>query len=256
MDGAAHVVPFAERFREQLAKLTPPLTQAEFADRAGVDRSLISRLLHGDRPPSDEVLRRLAPALDMDVEDLVRGTSAESRLREGSEEALTVRHSVYMDVLRKKAELEGRERELQETLEREISRRTVAESAASQAHQERERMRRDLDGALGTIKTQEQNLRDLRGSEARYRRMFSDALSQLQGLNVQVNELRTLLNSTNDELAAARKSGRLGVILSGIAAVTGVATFAHFLGKDADRDQSEQKPKTKSKAAKQGRHKS
>lgn len=125
----------------------------------------------------------------------------------------------YMDVLRKKAELEGRERELQETLEREISRRTVAESAASQAHQERERMRRDLDGALGTIKTQELNLRDLRGSEARYRRMFSDALSQLQGLNVQVNELRTLLSSTNDELAAARKSGRLGVILSGIAAV-------------------------------------
>lgn len=241
------MIAFAERLRQVIERLDPPLTQAELADKAGVDRSLISRLLQGERPPTNDALRRLAPALGINVEDLVRGTDAVSRLQDAGAVSLTVRHSEYVEALRKNAELEG-------MLASEVSRRDVAERAASQAHQELEQMRPDLARGRATIKSQEQLLKDLRTSELRYRRMFSDVLSQLQGLNTQVNELRVLLNSTSEELASARKSGRLGTILSGIAAVTSAATLAYFSSRSSD--QSEPKAKTKPKAAKQRRNES
>jgi chromosome segregation ATPase len=149
---------------------------------------------------------------------------------------LTVRYSDHVEILRRKAELEA-------ALAGEVSRRNLAEQAASQAHQELEQMRPELAKARASIIDQEQEIRRLRSGEARYHRMFSDALSQLQGLNSQVEELRRLLTSTNEELGAARASGRLGAILSGIAAVTGAATLAYFAGRNSETENADAKPK-------------
>jgi len=46
------------------------LTQAQFAERAGVSNDTISRIERGVRSPSSDVLERLAKALDVEVREL------------------------------------------------------------------------------------------------------------------------------------------------------------------------------------------
>ena len=64
---------FHRRLHELLGKRGPDATQAWLSERSGVDRSLISRLMSGDRLPTAETLICIAPALEVTVEQLVGG---------------------------------------------------------------------------------------------------------------------------------------------------------------------------------------
>jgi transcriptional regulator with XRE-family HTH domain len=59
-----------ERLKE--ARLRRLLTQAELAERAGMTESTINRLEQGVQTPRISSLRKLAKALDVPAEDLIR----------------------------------------------------------------------------------------------------------------------------------------------------------------------------------------
>ena len=52
------------------------MTQTELARRIGVTRSYISMLENGERPLTDELLQKVAAALDCKPEDLTRWPQA------------------------------------------------------------------------------------------------------------------------------------------------------------------------------------
>ncbi len=107
-------VPFGERLRELLQRLGPHATQVWIAERSGLDRSLISRVMSGGRAPTHETLAWLAPVLNVSVQDLVAGTDAEER---GREHADHVRRADYEGVLAQMIEFESKNRELRAQLD-------------------------------------------------------------------------------------------------------------------------------------------
>lgn len=191
-------------------------------------------MVRGDRKPSAETLRQLAPALAIDIVELVRGTDAEERL-DGA--IYAVEHDDYVAAMQKAIEYEARNRDLdaqltstREALAREEKRRMLAETAVSEAHLEKERARQDVKEARDQIQRQEQELR-------RYRRGISRAVAQ-------VTALRAKLRTIDEELASTKKSARLAAVLSGVAALTGAVTIAYFIG----GSDSESVPATNPKA--------
>lgn len=213
---------FGQRLASLLKQLEPKRSQAWLAERTGLDRSLVSRLLRDERVPTADALQCLAPALGVDVADLVRGTDAELRLHQVTQ---TVRRSDYEAVVQKLAEYEGhdgelraRVRTLEEALTREEDSRTNAQHAASEAHMLREHAERDLRHARETARRLELDLR-------RHRDALARAATEVAALRTRFRELQAELGST-------AKSARTTAILAGVAAFTGVVTVAHFLGAD------------------------
>lgn len=211
-------VPFGAKLASLLE--THGISQASLSEKSGVDRSLISRMVRGDRKPSTETLRQLAPALAIDIAELVRGTDAEERL-DGA--IYSIEHDDYVAAMQRTIECEARNRELnaqltsiRDALTHEEKRRVAAEIALSNAHMEQERARQDAKEAREHIQRQEQELR-------RYRKGISRAVAQ-------VASLRAKLRAIDEELASTKKSARLAAILSGVAALTGAVTIAYFLG--------------------------
>jgi transcriptional regulator with XRE-family HTH domain len=224
MTDVASAIPFGTRLLSLLEQREPPLTQAWLADKAGLDRSLISRIVRGERSPTSEALQCLAPALGVEPAELVRGTDAEARLQEANH---AIQQADYALAIQKIVEYESQKRELEnqlnglkETLAQEEKRRKSAEIVACEAHLERERAQRDLQSAHDSLHRQEQDLR-------RYQSGLSRAIAEVTSLRTQIREL-------GEELASTKKSSRAATILAGVAAVTGVATVAHFLSNNDD----------------------
>jgi transcriptional regulator with XRE-family HTH domain len=231
------LIPFGQRLHALLEQHQPRLSQAWLADRSGLDRSLISRIIRCERPPTSETIHVLAPALQVDVADLVRGTDAESRLHETSN---FVHREAYEAAIRTLTEYEARLRDMdarvrasEEGLTREEGRRKEAERAASQAHLDIQWAQRDLADAKVHIQRQAHELKQ-------YQHALSKAVAEIGVLQAQFREL-------SGELASAKKSSRAGAILAGVAAITGVVTAAHFLGDDDDEPVSSHGPETKTK---------
>jgi len=222
MDHAESSTSFGQRLTMLLGKFEPPRSQAWLAERTGLDRSLVSRLIRDQREPTVDALQCLAPALGVDVAELVRGTDAETRLQEVTQ---TVRRSDYEAVVQKLAEYEGHLHEMrarlrtsEEALAREEACRTEAQHAACEAHLHLEHAERDLQNAREAALRHEQELR-------RYREALSRAVAEVAALRGKFQELQA-------ELGSAEKSNRATAILAGVAAITGVVTVAHFLGSD------------------------
>lgn len=230
-----------EPFGAHLAHLLEikELSQAFLSERSGVDRSLISRIIRGDRKPSGESLRYIAVALEMEVTELVRGTDAENRLDEINH---SVREDDYREAVQKLIDYEGQNRELatklhflEEQAKREEMRREDAERAACEAHVEKERAQRDLADARQQIQHQEQENR-------RYREALARAVAHVKAIDEKVREL-------NDELGSAKKTSRLTAILSGVAALSGVFTLAHLLGDSDSEVKTKSNSSNKSKSS-------
>ncbi|WP_437909436.1 helix-turn-helix transcriptional regulator [Sorangium sp. So ce327] len=231
------VLPFGKRLRQLLEARGPDASQAWLATRSGLDRSLISRVIRGNREPTLEALQCLAPALGVDLAELVRGTTAEERLREG--EGL-VRRADYEEAVKslieyeqKNRDLDARVRSLNETLEREQHARRVAEESGKNAAVIAER-------ASGRLKELETLHAAQTAELLRYQRALARAVADFSELKKRVGDLQ-------NELGEAKKSSRTASILAGVAAVTGVATIAHFLGDD-ELDQYEKQPSAKRRA--------
>lgn len=215
-------VQFGDRLRELLAKDGGVRTQAWLATRSGIDRSLLSRLISNERPPTSETLFALAAALEIGLADLVAGTDAEGRLDSGKD---YVRRSDYQEAIGKVIEYEVRIRDV-EALSRSLEERFAKEQALRktiEASVTKVEGERDL--ALTKLAASESACEAAKTEVARYRSALQRALTQFSALKVQVDELQK-------ELGATKKSSKAGAMLSGVAAIASVATLAYFLGEE------------------------
>ncbi len=211
---------FGDRLRGVLTNRGGEGTQAWLAHRSGIDPSLLSRILRNERVPTLETLRALAPALEMDIRELVAGTPAETRLAAGGDH---VRRSDYEEAVGKVIEfetkirdLEASGRSLEETLATERKARRHAEEEAKHAQAELERL-------LAALRELRERW-DAQGHELkRYKSALKRALTQFSALKTRVDELQR-------ELGKTRVSSQVGAVLAAVAAVTSVATLAQFLG--------------------------
>lgn len=219
-------VPFGERLVELLEAQGEHASQAWLATRTGLDRSLISRVIRGERPPTAETLQCLAPALGVDVAALVAGTDAESRLDETADH---VRRADYEAAVGKLIEYEGLVRELENRLR--ASGEGVATERESRTHAEREATsaKQELEHImvkLGELRARnEAQAREV----VRYQAALARAVAQFDALKARIDD--------------TKNSSKAASVLAGIAAVTGVATIAHFLGEDETPAPATRKPR-------------
>lgn len=228
---------FHERLRELLDKRGPDATQAWLSERSGVDRSLISRLLSGDRAPTTATLASIAPALEVTIEALIAGTDAEGRLEDASS---TVRRSDYQAVVAKLIEFEAENGDLrrrlgstkdanlrcEETLRKAEQRAAEASGEASRAHS----AKRDL----------EEQLAHTHAELKRYQQALAKAVAEFDGLRAQVAALQK-------ELGDAKASSKVAAVLAGIGAVAGVATLSRFMERDEDEGPEPDSSRTRRK---------
>jgi transcriptional regulator with XRE-family HTH domain len=185
---------------------------AWLADRAGVERSTISRLLKGARTPTPETLRDIAPILGVTLSQLVVGTDAAARVGEADDlvarrdyEA-AVRQVVEFE--RQSSELQSRVRGFTEELRSERDRRRRLAEELEERAEELASARRKAD----------HNERDAR----RYREALERAVIDVARLQERVRELGVAVDS-------GRRTGRVAAILAGVAAAVSVA---HYLRSD------------------------
>jgi transcriptional regulator with XRE-family HTH domain len=194
------------------------------AERAGVERSTIGRLVKGARTPTPETLRDIAPVLGVTLAQLVAGTDAAARVREADD--LVARkdyeaavHQV-VEFERQASELQNRVRGFVEELRGERERRRRLAEELERCVEERDAARRKAD----------HHERDAR----RYREALERAVSDVAQLQERVRELGTAVES-------GRKTGRVAAILAGVAAVVSVASYlrADEQPEDASRENEE-----------------
>lgn len=200
--------------------------QAWLASQSGLAKSVVSRIVSGDRPATAEAITAVAGALGLDPGQLAAGTDAESRLAEASE---WIRRGEFVAMAAKLAEYEARIHDLEQRLryqeaaaDRDSKRRSNAEAAAASAHLELTRSQHDLDACRA-------HTRELERDSRRHRDGLRRAVAE-------VSTLRQQLAAIADELRGQRVTQRTTTILAGVAAVAGVVTMAQFLRDTDDGD--------------------
>lgn len=199
-------VPIGARIETLLTGLGQ--TPAWLAEKAGVQRSTVTRILNRERNPTPETLQDLAPVLGVSLDQLVVGTDAAERVREAQnlvsrahyEEAV---HQI-IEFERKANNLMSRVRDLEEALKSEQARSQKAEGALASVELERDTARR----------TAQHHECDAR----RYREALERAVSDVARLQTQVGEL-------GEAVGEGKRTGRIAAILAGVAAVASVATY-------------------------------
>lgn len=217
-------IPFKDRLRQLLDEKHPRSGgQAWLAKASGAERSTISRILAG-RLPSQETLELIAPALGLTVEELVRGTTAESKVRSGpdfvSQEHYSEAIAKMLEFERRATDAEALLRERARTVHDETERRRRAEEENAQ----NERTSRDLRDQLSRAHSEISHL------QHRVRRR-TEALEKAVR---ELNELRTRVAELKEVADDSRKAGRVTAILAAVAAFTGVVSMATYLNEDDD----------------------
>jgi transcriptional regulator with XRE-family HTH domain len=245
MDG---LIPFSQRLQDLLNEARPPRTQAWLAEKAGVERSTVSRLLKGERHPTFDTLKYLAPVLGISVDELVRGTDAQEKIEDASQ---FIHRAAYDAAVSKLAEYEGRLNDAQSKLR-------DAELAVSHAEALRkkendafvgmrgqaERLSIALDGAEQQKAQLEERNHQLKDELERYRGALYKAVGQISVLQAKLTQMA-------EELKATNESSRTAALFAGIAALTGVVTAASFLGgEESSRDDSSGQGKAARKRSK------
>lgn len=221
------VVSLAEKLKDLLAEVNQ--SQAWLAKQAGVDSSVISRVMRGERGATPEVIISVAGVFGMDPAILVKGTDAESRFTESGEwvpkhafVSLAQNLGAYEARLNESAE---QLRTAKEMIARERTRRHELEAELSSAHFALQRSNDDLEDTRAHNNSLQSELRAHRHGLAR-------AVAEVTSLKAQLNALATELSST-------KQSARTSTILAGVAAAAGVVTAAHFLMQDDDTGDDE-----------------
>lgn len=220
--GEKVLLPVRDRIRALLDQLGQ--SQAWLADKMGVERSTVTRVIKGTRNPTPKTLQDMAPVLGVSLEQLVTGTDAEDRVQEAQS---LVPRSAIDDAIRKVIEYErkvndmaARNRDLTDAAnrERDLARDARAERVELQNQvafvtEERDRARRDA-------RHHEQDAR-------RYREGLGRAVADVAQLQGKVKELGAAVQAGN-------QTGKVAAILAGVAAVVSVA---NYIGKnDSDDD--------------------
>src|SRR5258708_7428468 len=79
-DAAIQPMQIGQRIQDHLDELDK--TASWLADRVGLPRSTITRVLNGERNPTPETLQEIAPVLGVTLAQLVAGTDAAERVEE------------------------------------------------------------------------------------------------------------------------------------------------------------------------------
>jgi transcriptional regulator with XRE-family HTH domain len=219
-------VPIRERIQARLDELDQK--PAWLAEKVGVSRSTITRILKGERNPTPETLHEIAPVLGVEVAQLVAGTDAAERVKEAQD---IVSRRDYEAAVRQVVEFERRANELAARV-RELTEQYVQEQGRTRRlndqlqeserkcgllEEERDRARREA-------------LRHEHDAQ-RYREGLEKAVADVVALRAQVRELGAAVE-------AGRTTSRVAAILAGVAAAVSVASY---LGGDSDDDKSAKK---------------
>lgn len=218
--------PFGQRLHELLEQ--HGMSQSKLAERAGVERSTISRLIKADRTPTMDTLQCLAPVFGLDVSQLVHGTDADGRLTEA---ATMVRRQDYDAVVQKMVEFETKSGDLERKL------RSVEEAVAqgqndrTQAHVQLCTMQFKLETAERDVALERQRNTELSQELKRYRDALQRAVADVSSLRGQMEEVAR-------EMKDSAKSNRTTAILAGVAALAGVVTVATYLASEETKKQT------------------
>lgn len=219
----AVTVPIRERIQTRLDELDQ--NPAWLAEKVGVSRSTITRILKGERNPTPETLHEIAPVLGVDVAQLVAGTDAAARVKEAQDivsrrdyEAAV--HQV-VEFERRANDLAARVRELTERCEQEHGRARRLSEQLEESERKCSVLEADRDRARREALHHEQDAR-------RYREGLEKAVADVVALREQVRELGAAVES-------GRTTTRVAAILAGVAAAVSVASY---LGGDTDNSKA------------------
>lgn len=204
-------VPFSERLSDLLAERNRD--QAWLARISGVEASTISRLLNNKRQPAFETLEVLAPALGITVEQLVQGTTVAERARVGPD---LVPIEQFQNAVATLLELERRANAAEAML-----------ADARQSLQDEQRARKAARAELDEVREQ------LERAVAEKERLVDEVdqhRAALEKAVADIWQLRAHLGDIEQIAKSASKTGRTTAVLAAIAAITGTATVAHYLG--------------------------
>jgi transcriptional regulator with XRE-family HTH domain len=228
----------AEPIKKRIDDLLKQIGQTSgwLADRAGVPRSTVKRILDGDRNPTAETLATLAPILGVTVEELIHGTDAADRIdaarklvdRTYYEEA--VRQFVAME--QRAADLSRRLRTAEEIATNEEKRRKHAENERDTAINERDEARRE---ALGHQHNAE-----------RYQAGLEQALTDLGNLKTRAEELRLEVEKLGGQVGSNKT---LTAIATSFAAAAAALSLSNYLKDDAKSPNASSSHKKKKRAA-------
>lgn len=212
----ADTVPFGQRLSELLTARKPDGGgQAWLAKRAGIEASTVSRWLRNERLPSLDTLEVVAPVLELSVEELVDGTNVSERSRSGPEFVPIAQYqqavATLLDFERKSNEAEARLRDAQVSLAEE---RAARKEVRSELQELQDRLERETSANSS-----------LQAEVERYRKALEKAVADIWTLNAHLADIEHVAK-------ASAKSGRTTAVLAAIAAITGTATVAHYIGKN------------------------
>ena len=192
------------------------------ADRAGVSRSTISRILKAQRNPTPETLKEIAPVLGVELGQLGAGTDAAERVTAAEQ---LVARADYEAAVKHVIEFERQAHDLRAQL------RDLTEERDNVREREREAKR----NLIAAEQARDEALREARRFEHdafRYRSALEKAVADLAQLQAEVSRLGSAVE-------ASRATGRVGAILAGVAAVVSVASYLGSSDDDFDDEVDE-----------------
>lgn len=216
------LTPFGQRLLEVLHGHGEHATQAWLGERSGVDRSLISRMIAGTRQPTLVTLQALAPALEIDLAELVAGTDAELRVEAGAD---FVRRTDFERAVGESSELRSRASELEVRIVALEERLADAQKARALADAQRSDHQTALDQANAKLRETELRCAALVSQLDQYKAAWRRAVSQFGTLRQQLEQLKKEIGDRT----------KAGAILAGIAAAAGVATLGLLAMSPADK---------------------
>lgn len=215
--------PFGDRLVRLLAEAD--MNKASLADIIGAERSTVTRWTSNETTPSAANLQKIAAVLEMEIVDLVGGSTAASRLKELRKVVPSQQHAAS---IRQLAECRRELQKMIEQLDQEVARRQDAERHLSELFGELDRARSD---SRALQQSQRRTEGELHRANARREALneqledYEEALTQAATL---IAELQNQLEDLAAGVHAAEKSSRTASILAGIAA-GGVVTVASLL---------------------------
>lgn len=209
-------MPFGQRLQELIDQ--QGISQSWLAERSGVERSTISRLIRENRNPTTKTLECIAPVLGIEIKVLVTGTDAEDQLTENTD---MIRRQDYIAAVQKMVEYESRLKDLEIDLR--VSRQLHDKEQEARRHAERL-----LDQKEQKLDEERTRNDELLKELDRYRRALQVAVADVSSLRAQVKDL-------GREVKSASSSSRTAAILAGIAALAGAVTVATYLSDQDDR---------------------
>ena len=220
------MIPFSDRLQELMASQQPPITQAMLATRTGLDASLVSRLARGVRLPTPEALGYIAKVFDIGIDDLVRDTTAASKLAKAID---PIRDKEYEAVVAKLVEFEADAREAKARVQ------GLIESSAEERRQRRvavEAKRVAEDAAARA----EVDLRTVKVALAEREHELAMTKERLAKVVAMFDSLRRKVKTLEAELGLTNKSAKAAALFGAISAATGVATLSLLFGSDEPDD--------------------